>query len=149
MKIELQYPFSEDWKLGYLRYSKSDGRGRVDLFNNDRDRTTISHARYLMSVHLGRYLTENEEVDHINRDVTDDRIENLQVLCRKDHHEKTGKENRLLAKKFKVKRCPCCNKAFKTRKYNKTQYKNSFCSRSCNGTYQKGKLKNKFYKSQK
>lgn len=40
----------------------------------------MTYARHLMSVFLGRFLTEEEHVDHINDDCTDDRIENLQIL---------------------------------------------------------------------
>lgn len=88
MKIELEYPFINDWRLGYLRTSK-DGRRRVDLFNSNTDRTTISYARYLMSCHVGRYLTAEEEVDHVDQNPTNDEISNLQILSTNDHLKKT------------------------------------------------------------
>lgn len=68
-----------DWKRAYLRTS-SDGRKRVDLVNSASNRTTTSYARYLISVVNGRYLTEDEEVDHIDNDCTNDEISNLQIL---------------------------------------------------------------------
>jgi hypothetical protein len=41
-----------------------------------------------MSVHLKRYLSVHETVDHINEDKTDDRLENLQILSTRDNIQK-------------------------------------------------------------
>lgn len=60
----------------------------VCLFNSKKERTTISYARYLMSVKLNRFLDRNEEVDHIDNDKTNDSIENLQILSSKENKEK-------------------------------------------------------------
>jgi len=136
MKIELELPFSIGWRSGYLRESKKDGRKRVDLFNSNRDRTTISYARYLMSVHLGRHLEDWEEVDHIDEDKTNDEICNLQVLSRDSHIAKTNS---------KVKRktsydliCGYCNLKFVRYRFDK-RYKNVFCSTSCAAMYKNKK----------
>lgn len=42
-----------------------------------------------MSVKLGRFLTDNEEVDHIDEDKTNDSLSNLQVLSKKEHRQKS------------------------------------------------------------
>ena len=89
MKIELKSPFKEIWKYGYLRESSIDNRKRVDLFNSNTDRTTISYARYLMSVELGKVLSKDFEVDHIDRDCSNDEITNLQVITLEEHKLKT------------------------------------------------------------
>ena len=79
MKIKLEEPFASDWKLGYLQKNR-EGRNIVCLVNNNKERTTIAYARYLMSVKLGRYLTADESVDHIDNDKTNDSLDNLQIL---------------------------------------------------------------------
>lgn len=55
----------------------------------------MNFARFLMEQSLGRHLGEDEEVDHINDDCTDDRLENLQVLSKQAHREKTSAAARI------------------------------------------------------
>ena len=73
MVIELESPYKEIYRKGYLREDKS-GRKRLDLINSKRDRTTISYARYLVSVDLGYVLGQDYEVDHIDTDCSNDEI---------------------------------------------------------------------------
>lgn len=134
LKIELSYPYCNDWRLGYLRESK-DGRKRVDLFNSNTDRTTVAYARYLMACQVGRYLTDKEEVDHIDRDCSNDDLSNLQILTVEEHKEKTVVENSTGLTMITL-TCAYCGTKFErdTRQTHKGS-KNSFCSRSCNGKF--------------
>lgn len=50
----------------------------------------VREHRLVVEKALGRYLTTDEQVDHINRIKTDNRLENLQVLSASDHSIKTN-----------------------------------------------------------
>lgn len=131
MKIELQEPFKSKWKSGYLRESEIDGRKRVDLFNSNKDRTTIAYAKYLMSVHLGHEIPEGYEVDHIDDDSTNDEISNLQLLTEEEHLLKTTKSLSTGRTMIKLV-CPVCGNEFEREK-RQVKVSNPKCSRRCNG----------------
>ena len=87
MKIELESPYCNDYNSGYL-IDGSEDRKIVVLISHDGSKHSTSYARYLMSISLNRYLSDEETVDHINEDKTDDRIENLQILSSTDNIKK-------------------------------------------------------------
>lgn len=131
MKIELQEPLKSKWKHGYLRESSVDGRKRVDLFNTNDDRTTISYAKYLMIIHLGHEIPDGYEVDHIDEDNTNDVITNLQLLTEEEHRLKNS--NRFKTGRTIVKlTCPVCGTEFEREK-RQVKVANPKCSRRCNG----------------
>lgn len=124
MKIDLEYPYSGKWCLGYLVTNK-EPRRNVVLFNSHSDRTTVSYARYLMSVHLGRMLEKHEVVDHINNDKMDDRIENYQILTMAENTRKSAKG--ITYRSFT---CPVCSIEFSI-EARQSHRENPTCSRSC------------------
>lgn len=87
MKIELQEPFKSIWRNGYL-VTNPENRRNVCLVNNVGDRTTISYARYLMSIKLGMFISSEFEVDHKDNDKTNDDIDNLQLLTQQQNLQK-------------------------------------------------------------
>lgn len=48
----------------------------------------IKEHRYIMEQHLGKKLTRNDHVHHINGNPHDNRIENLEVLSNSEHQKK-------------------------------------------------------------
>ena len=133
MIIEILSPYNKDYHRAYL--VNSQGRNSVCLYNTEtKARHTVSYARYLMATSLNRFLTDDEEVDHIDNDKTNDSIDNLQLLSRT---ENIKKQKRLIGLKKVLYECPVCNEHFSVRKglshlVNKRK-KSMTCSRSCGG----------------
>lgn len=128
-KYELaEHPFS-GWRL-YKIFHKGEGRWYAHLTSPDYStRQTMSLARYLMSVKLGRKLTKNEQVGHINNDKSDDRIENLQILSIAENIKKSSK-GRTTVELI----CGFCNKTFRREKrqlHPSKANQSKFCSRNC------------------
>lgn len=78
-----QHPF-EGYTL-YVTFHEKLGRRMAQLVKTATDRTTMSYARYLMSVKLGYIIPEEFHVDHRNDDKTDDDINNLQLLTKREN----------------------------------------------------------------
>jgi hypothetical protein len=47
----------------------------------------IYQHRFVMEQHLGRPLTSDEHVHHLNGKTADNRIENLEIMSRREHHQ--------------------------------------------------------------
>lgn len=128
---DAKYPYN-DYYIYKIFHSKEKRFYALLIHKYDKTRTTISYARYLMSVHIGRFLSKDEEVDHINEDKCDDRIENLQILSKSDNIKKN---NSFLTRKYVELICPICGKHFeipKNQSYlQKPGYKYNTCSKEC------------------
>ncbi len=61
---------------------KAEAGGYVRYF--EKGRTQYLH-RYVMEEYLGRRLSREEHVHHINHDKKDNRIENLQIISNSEH----------------------------------------------------------------
>lgn len=108
-----------------------EGRLHVTIFKDEYDRTSMSYARYLGCIKVGRILGKDEEADHIDNDKTNDSAENIQIL--------TPAENRLkhfsrLSRRMVDLQCPHCRCEF-TRERRQTHLikggTRTFCSRRC------------------
>lgn len=129
MKIELEEPFKSLWRNGYLVVN-NENRRNVCLVNNQSDRTTISYARYLMSVKLGHLVPDNLEVDHDDNDKTNDDLENLQLLTQQKNSDKNNKLN-IIYYNFN---CCVCKKDFQLTGRQLGQRRNKItptCSKTC------------------
>ena len=88
-RVKAEHPYDGYWL--YRVWHKKEGRWQANLvkISDISERTTISFARYVMSVSLGRLLnTDAEHVDHINNNKSDDRLENLQILSPAENKKK-------------------------------------------------------------
>lgn len=91
-----------------------------------------------MEQHLGRKLIDDEEVDHIDTDFTNDDIDNLQVLTKEKHIVKTITERPSV--EILTLQCIMCQRTFtrtaSQERHNRKQGKRGpFCDRSCSGYY--------------
>lgn len=48
----------------------------------------VYEHRLVMEEHMGRYLRKDEEINHINKDIKDNRIQNLEILSKSTHATK-------------------------------------------------------------
>lgn len=91
-------PAAAAWRGGVS--TTGDG---YKLIYKGRDHPMANHHGYVpehrlvMSEHLGRPLTGDEHVHHINEDISDNRLKNLEILSRADHtrHHNQGKSRSL------------------------------------------------------
>ena len=83
-ETEFKKGVRNSWKGGI----KLSPHGYVMIFKPDYHKTTKGYVyehRLVMEQHLGRFLTQYEDVHHINGIKTDNRIENLELLSRSEH----------------------------------------------------------------
>jgi hypothetical protein len=127
----------------YGPYSDNkDKRLRVAIVFNDGRKRTVSYPKYLMEKKLGRYLLDNETVDHKDGDFLNNDYDNLQILTRQKHCSKDAKK--LVSQKFI---CPMCKSEFelsgkklsnilrdRRRKKDAPKF-GPFCNKSCAGKY--------------
>lgn len=109
--------------------SRKDGRKQVTICFPHRKQKCMSYARYLWVSNYGE-IPDGYEVDHINNDRTDDRLENYQLLTGSENRRK---ENELRGKAVVDRICPVCGKQFPYEKRNLSTHPNPCCSRKCGG----------------
>lgn len=93
---------SPNFKGGWISYGGykiimvgvDDPYHEMGYLKNDRGTYELEEHRYIMAQHLGRNLTKDEDVHHINEIKTDNRIENLQLLSRSEHMALHSKKRR-------------------------------------------------------
>ncbi len=110
----------------------SDGRYRVRLFNRlTRTQSIKQRSRVLLEVLLGRRLLDDETVDHIDEDPTNDNWYNLQPLSLVNNAKRSAIKIRPI---FEY--CIECNTYFElsvAQRYPSDNTAGPFCSRRCSG----------------
>jgi len=144
MKLETTGPFSGRRIYGpYL--DNSNGRKYVRIvWNEDGSHyKTMSYARYLVSLEVGRELTKEETVDHVDGNYTNNNIDNLEIVSLSVNIKRAAK-----GKTFVTLICPECEAVFDREKRQThlgkgKNYKGSptACSRSCSVKLQHKRMK--------
>jgi len=92
-----------EWRKDYKNCPRWNGGevkmlGYVFIFKPDHpfanDVGYIKRSRYIMEQHMGRYLTPEETIHHINEIRNDDRIENLLLCSNGSEHLRIPHKNR-------------------------------------------------------
>ena len=71
----------------YLYTNQKDGRSRVVLVHDNGVHTSKSYPRFLMEKYVGRPLLLNEDVHHKDGDVTNNNINNLEIVKHGEHQK--------------------------------------------------------------
>lgn len=111
----------------YIAVNK-EPRRVATLRTRDGKMTSMSYAKYLYTSHYKCQVNEGCQVDHINGDRMDDRIENLQVIS-----ERYNKQKDHFHKVFVELECPVCHSRFIFDSRNLRFKNNPCCSRRCGG----------------
>jgi hypothetical protein len=83
-------------------------------------------SREVMEINLGRKLSPNEHVHHINGDKTDDRIENLIIISRSEHKSLHGNTSPIFEYT-----CDGCGKKFYRKLWRQKKSKKNYCNKIC------------------
>ena len=111
----------------YVNINKEPRRVATLKYQN-RELHSMSYAKYLYTSYYETDVAKGDQVDHINGDKMDDRIENLQVISRKLNTNKSH-----LKKTYVELTCPVCGEKFLFEKRNLSVHQNHCCSRRCGG----------------
>lgn len=102
-------------------------------------RSTILYSRYLMEKKMGRELSYDETVDHVDEDPTNDSIENLQVISRSENAQKYHRFIGTQPEIIEITCGGCGKKSMKLARNIRGNLKKGrggpFCGRSCAGRY--------------
>lgn len=118
----------------YGPYLRQDGRMHV-IVGTGKTKRTISYPKYLYEQATGYLLKDNETIDHINGDFTDNRLENLRVLSRSDNAKAYMQSK---PSPIGTHTCARCGKEFQRRNSQVTRLKREgkkgpYCSKQCTG----------------
>lgn len=85
-----------DFISKHFKNKTFNGKGYILIKCRNHPNTTkqgyIQEHRLVMEKHIGRYLTKDEDVHHINGNKQDNRIENLELILHSKHSSKTIKK---------------------------------------------------------
>ena len=128
MIIEVsEYYKNKGYIRAYLATNKEPRRVCI-LRKDDGTMTSMAYAKYLYTSYYNCDIAERDQVDHINGDKMDDRIENLQVISGTYNRQKDHKHKEMV-----IRICPVCGTEFLFNKTDLPFKPNPCCSRKCGG----------------
>lgn len=128
MRIEIsEYYKRKGFNAVYVAVNK-EPRRVATLRRKDGTLTSMSYAKYLYTSHYQCEIQKGLQVDHINNDKMDDRVENLQVLSQYENTLKSCRRKTIVQLC-----CPICGKRFQYLKRNLSTHPIPCCSRRCGG----------------
>lgn len=92
----------------------------------------VLYHRIVVENSIGRLLTDDEEVHHIDRDRHNNDISNLQLLTREEHREL----HKIRTKTYVDLKCPICNNVRTVLKRDSVDKDQYCCSRHCERLFQ-------------
>jgi hypothetical protein len=122
------------YKRVFGPYQNDRGRSFVRVEKHDGTYKTISYPKWLIEEYHLKELDPNEHtVDHISKDINDNRIENLRVVNRSEHSRQDTRRVKLIELT-----CDLCNKTFLRspriiRLKARLGTRGFYCSRRCAG----------------
>jgi hypothetical protein len=128
--------YEDNFKVWGPYKRQSDGRQIVIVVERNGKKRTISYPKWLLECQLGRKLDKDlETAHHINGDVDDNSLDNLELIPRNEHSFNDTRR----VKKVKL-NCAWCDKEFErsprlVRDKSKKSKAGPFCSRVCAGKY--------------
>ena len=127
-EIASEFYREKGFDVVYISINKEPRRVATLRNISTKEMTSMSYAKYLYTSHYKVDIKKGNEVDHINGDKLDDRIENLQVISSTYNRQKDHKRKNMVLLK-----CPVCNREFLFEKRNMSTHPNPCCSRKCGG----------------
>lgn len=128
MKQEIsKYYKKKGYSAVYINMNK-EPRRVATLRKPSGEMHSMSYAKYLYTSYYEIDIPEGEQIDHINGDKMDDRIENLQVISGTYNRQKDHKHKEMI-----ILTCPVCGEEFLFEKRNLSSHPNPCCSKRCGG----------------
>ncbi len=126
-QIISEYYRKKGFNVVYISTNK-EPRRVATLRKQDGTMTSMAYAKYLYTSFYECDVANGDQVDHINGDRMDDRIENLQVISQHYNNAK-DKPVKVLVERI----CPVCGEKFLFYRRNLPFRPNPCCSRRCGG----------------
>lgn len=128
MKQEISKYYKEKgYSTVYININK-EPRRVATLRKPSGEMHSMSYAKYLYTSYYETDIPEGEQIDHINGDRMDDRIENLQKISSKYNNIKDRKRQN-----YVLRICPICGSQFLFPQRDLPFKSNPCCSRRCGG----------------